>query len=518
MSVTRFTYAGGKFSFGINPPKEIAAIGGGWMPDETGWHTVDPRIAQHFKHYADQRAQRQLGRIFLERKHCNENVLTWPESLTPKNYQKYSALYALERNRSYLALEPGLGKTIVAALISSTLPDQPFVYVCPPYLVETVAAELQKWDPHRYLRIYPEPPAPRRHNYIVPDSQLHDDILRGNIGKLLAQAHAKGMRPVLIVDEAHRFRRLSSRRTRALFQAYVPAFKHIVFMSGTPMPNRPFELWPILSECAPETIDFVSEVEYGQRYCGGRYEEGKGWNFNFASNVEDLANRVHGKFMLRLRKEDVLPELPAKIEEIVVIGAELPVTIAKLDAQLLRQASPEDIMAASLAPQVRHTEETLPLSTYRRLLGTLKAEASEKFIRGVLEDTEDNILVFAFHSEAILYLKERLQDYSPPVIIGSTPAEVRKENVRKFQDKDLGHRLLIANYVAGGIGFDLTKASRVIFVEASWNPADNQQASDRPHRVGQKDVVLVQYLVFKNSLDRQIIETNIRKEQTTRHI
>lgn len=515
--MTQFTYAKNRFSFGANPPSAVSLRNGGWEPDETGWHTVDPRIARHYREYADKRALRQLSRIFIERVDLPASVLTWPAHLAPKNYQRFAALFALERNRSYLGCDMGTGKTVMAALVINALPTHHVVYVCPPYLVETVAEEFRKWCPER--RVWtPDNFSDGEGSsdsavFIFPDSQIHTQKLRDIAANVV---NTTGRPSSLIVDESHRFKSLTSRRTRALFQAYVPAFRHIVFMSGTPMPNRPFELWPVLSECAPETIDFMSEVEYGQKYCGGRYEEGRGWNFNFASKTEELAARVHDTFMLRLRKADVLPELPPKVEELVIVGRDLPPQVAELDAQILRAASPEDLVAAALAPMVDHTEETLPLATYRRLLGTLKARAAVPFIRGVLEDTNDNLLVFAFHSEAIEILAGGLADYQSRVIVGGTPAHVRKEMVYTFQHG--ASRILIANYIAGGIGWDLTKADRVIFVEASWNPADNQQASDRPHRIGRGGCVLVQYLCYVNSVDRRVMEVNMRKIKHTRHM
>jgi SNF2 family DNA or RNA helicase len=77
---------------------------------------------------------------------------------------------------------------------------------------------------------------------------------------------------------------------------------------------------------------------------------------------------------------------------------------------------------------------------------------------------------------------------------------------------------VIGNYKAMGVGFTLTRATRVIFVEYSWNPAENEQAADRAHRIGQTETVFVQYMVYKDSVDKKVIERILKKREGSRHI
>ncbi len=75
--------------------------------------------------------------------------------------------------------------------------------------------------------------------------------------------------------------------------------------------------------------------------------------------------------------------------------------------------------------------------------------------------------------------------------------------------------MLIGNYLAMGIGFTLTKATRGLFVEFSWVPGENEQAGDRMHRIGQTGSVHIQYMVYKNSIDKKVIEALLRKRKAT---
>ncbi len=96
------------------------------------------------------------------------------------------------------------------------------------------------------------------------------------------------------------------------------------------------------------------------------------------------------------------------------------------------------------------------------------------------------------------------------MITGDVLKAKRQPLVDEFQ-KNPKRRLLIGNIEACGLGFTLTKATRVLFVEFSWVDGQNGQASDRAHRIGQNQSVLVQYVVLKDSFDRQRMETLLRK-------
>ncbi len=448
-----------------------------------------------------------------------------PKPLALFPHQSAAIRFALERSRSYLGLDAGLGKTPVAALIAAAVRAKgPVVYVSPPFLVNNVIEEFRRWAPHlKTVEWWARGFGPKLRKIdvlVVRDSMLTRERLHRLVDLLTLLDEA----PTIIVDEAHRFKNPDAKRTRALLghgkreKGLVDFFSRQIFMSGTPMPNRPMELYPILAKSVPEAIDYASQFEYGRKYCAG-YFDGFAWNFSGASNMPELQSRIiapKGQFMLRMRK--ALLNLPPKIEEIFVLSAGLNRQLQKLDSEIQKAySSAEDIIKAELAASVGKSTEALHMASYRRLLGDAKAKPAAEYIESILIDTDEAVLVFAYHQSTIALLQKALDRFSPLVITGQTPTQERAELVRTFQ-QGKERRLFIGNYLAMGVGFTLTRATRVIFVEYSWVPADNSQASDRAHRIGQTQSVLVQYLVFPNSIDKLVLEALLRKQRVIDHV
>lgn len=466
------------------------------------WCTYKIGSAARLRDYADHAAREKIDASMI-RVSLWRGRVPYPKGLKPYTFQLEAARFALARNKSYLALDPGLGKTIVAALIINALaedsPTTHAVILCPPFLVLNFRAELEKWclpEVAKKVTVVPDS--------LIPRAEVRRDVM----------AAVFGDDAVLIVDEAHRYKSGDAKRTQALLGgdrpsygdgALLDCFNRVVFLSGTPMPNRPMELYSILSTCAPEVIGYRDKFSYGTYFCAG-YQNRFGWDFTGASNTDELFSALKDQFMLRVRKDDVLKDLPPKTEELVFLGENVPPKIAALEKQVLAKLSPDD--------DYSHLAENGHVATYRRELGLLKARHAVGFLKELLAETDESILIFAHHTAVIEQLQKDLTRWKPLVIKGDTPHAARFESVARFQT-DKSRRVLIGNIQAMGVGFTLTKATRVAMVEASWVPAENAQAGDRAHRVGQKDHVLVQYFVFKNSIDRKVIESNLRKMKLT---
>jgi len=489
-----------------------------WDSTLKKWYTTSLAVAASLRVYAVGAAKTKINQAFITITPWAKPLSRVPINLKLMPHQETAIKFALERNRCYLGLDPGLGKTIVAAIVCAEL-RMPCVYICPPFLLQNVEAEFKKWAPELRVCVYSSRktmhtlyPTASCNVTIVPDSLL---TKKETIEHVLNFSGT-----LLIVDEAHRFKNSDAKRTTALLgkgkvSGIVDMFDRQIFMSGTPMPNRPIELYPILSKVAPECIGFMSEYQYAQRYCAA-WQAPWGRDVSGASNMAELAARViypSGKFMLRQKK--ALLKLPPKLEEIFVVSAGMSPRLAKLDGHLGQvYRSGEDLVKLKLAEQAGHVEgEDLHLATYRRLLGVEKATHVLPYIESLLLETEENLLVFAYHKDVITKLKEGLASHKPFVITGETPIKDRQEIVKQFQE-DKTRKLFIGNYVACGIGFTLTKATRVIFVEFDWVPGVNAQASDRAHRIGQTEPVLVQYVAYKDSIDKAVIETLLRKQRT----
>jgi hypothetical protein len=131
------------------------------------------------------------------------------------------------------------------------------------------------------------------------------------------------------------------------------------------------------------------------------------------------------------------------------------------------------------------------------------------YIKDCLEQT-DKVVVFAHHIHIIDGLMDGLKEFNPVKVTGSVKNEDRQTAVDTFQT-DKACRVFVGNIKAAGVGLTLTAASHVIFVEASWSPADIQQAADRCHRIGQKDNVTVDLLTISESIDSLVLHSVLTK-------
>lgn len=515
----------GIFYLKVSFNERMLAKGAGfrWNINHKIWYTPDVSVAARLRDYAIDEAKNQINAKLIHVAPWSRPLPIIPEGLSLLEHQPVAINFSLSRNRSYLGLDPGLGKTIIAALIAASL-NKKCVYVCPPFLVQNTIAEFRKWAPKLLASPFEEAPALTADVTVVPDSMLiNKDVLGilSRFGKLFGDA-------VLFVDEAHRFKNEGSQRTTAMFgenprgkprvRGIVDNIPTQIFMSGTPMPNRPMELYSVLSNAAPETIDFMNKHHFGVKYCAA-FENQFGWDYTGASNLPELRRRViapTGPFMLRMKKE--LLNLPPKLEEVFVVSEDMSPCLAQMNRGIgERYSKVEDVIKARIAAAHDKNSDDLHVATYRRLLGEEKVDAAVEYIKNILEETDESILVFAFHKDVISRLNYELSKFKPIVITGQTPVSQRQELVNIFQQSKT-HRILIGNYIAAGVGFTLTKATRVLFVEFDWVPGVNDQAGDRAHRIGQKSPVLVQYMVYKDSIDKAVIEVLLRKRKSTDYI
>lgn len=446
-------------------------------------------------------------------------------------HQKEAIRFGIETTPCYLGLDPGLGKTPVAATISRAI--QGFTaFITPPSLIENVKEEWSRWCPEARVAQY----GGRKTDYskidmlIIPDSIL-GPIIYYFLHGLLNFKKAKDKKPTLLfIDEAHRFTNDKAIRTSALLgekkgSGIIEAFDRVIYMSGTPRPNRPMELYPILSRSAPECIDYMNRFQFGKKYCEGKQVQIRfgakpkwAWDFSGESNIEELARRViypKGPFMLRLRKDRI--KLPPKLEETFVFSRTMSPRLASLDKGIGEAYEDiADLVKAEMGGKAGLKASELHLATYRRLLGIEKVKPAAEYVSTLLTETQENILIFAAHKDVVSGLSMELMEWLPIVVTGETPMKKRQGFVKEFQAGK--SRLFIANYDAMGVGHTLTKATRVIFVEYSWNPAKNEQAADRAHRIGQTETVYVQYMVYKDSVDKKVIERILKKREGSRHI
>lgn len=457
-----------------------------------GWYTRNPGIAARLLVHCDDKTKTQIKSQCLNVEPWTGRLL-YPSTKELKEWQPAACKFALSRNRSYLSIDAGLGKQIIANVLINTR-GVPTVYVCPAFLVPNVIEEIGQWTTNRFLYISePQFAVMPPDVLVVADSRLDKSIVIAEIATFLWASGQAGEKTQLIVDEAHRFKELKSQRSQRLYDL-AAQFDYVTFMSGTDTPNgRPLELWAPVSKLAPSVLDFMDFHAYAKRYCAAK-KKFFGWNYDGAANLEELNEKL-SSFRYRLRKSDVIDSLPPKIEEIAMLEGSMPANVAAYDALCLMQFEKGKKFTLS------EEDEDAGYSKYRKALGLAKVKPAIKFIRGAMESTDESFIIFAHHIEVMKELVSGLYDLEPYFITAETPKAERTRVIKDFQNDKKRHPLIV-NIKAGGIGLTATRASQVIFVESSPVPADNSQASDRAHRIGQTLPVYVRYLVFRNSFEK----------------
>lgn len=395
-----------------------------------------------------------------------------------------------------LADEPGLGKSAQAIRACDELGAKTVLVVCPSSVCEAWRREFLKWSKTDPVVI----------------------VLSYNMAQraLMQPGHIPpGEYDVLICDEAHYLKNYNAKRTQMVFggkcdgkDGLVSHAKHVMLLSGTPMPNNPSELWPMLRACAPETIMGKKGKPYAFWQFATKYchivNNGFGQQIKGSKNHEKLKATLDG-FLLRRTKAEVLKELPPidfaelYIEAALAFNAELAEE-RWLIRRTLEQEGVEGL--AKIAPHV---------ATLRRYTGMAKVQPCVDWIETWYECGGGPLVVFAYHTQVIDTLSKSLYDIPRSVITGVTPQQQRASEIDKFQSGK--SRLFIGQINAAGEGITLTAASDVLFVESSWVPKDNLQAAMRVHRIGQNNACMVRFAMVPNSVDEAVQRAVMRKSR-----
>jgi SWI/SNF-related matrix-associated actin-dependent regulator 1 of chromatin subfamily A len=271
---------------------------------------------------------------------------------------------------------------------------------------------------------------------------------------------------------------------------------HFIALSGTPIVNRPIEMFNALNIIDPTVIP--NFWEYTKRYCG-RKHNGFGWDFSGATNTQELHKILSESIMLRRKKQDVLTELPDKTFSLVPmeLDNEKEYFAAENDfIQFIKETKGRQAAERAEGAQVLAEIEGL-----KQLAVKGKLTQSINWIADFLE-SDEKLVVFAVHKFVIDALMEAFKGKAVK-IDGSVKNEDRQTAVDKFQNDD-NIRLFVGNIQAAGVGITLTKASNVAFLELPWTPGALVQAEDRVHRIGQKDAVTVHYLLAAGTIEEKI--------------
>eukprot|EP00943_MAST-04B_sp_MAST-4B-sp1_P000459 g459.t1 len=459
----------------------------------------------------------------MDTEYVQQLVYNIPERLRKSLYsfQKDGVLEAIKKGgRILIADEMGLGKTIQAISVAMAFQHFPILVISPAVVKFNWVDELEKWtcfEPEDFAIIEGRDDI---------NSWKHAKFVVCTYGlftKNSAVAHHindHGFQTV-ICDESHYLKNLNAIRT-TLICPLIENAKHAILLSGTPCLNRPVELYPQVSALSNRLFGTYSQ--YTRKFCNAR--RGRfGWDVSGQSNLKELNTKLQAVMIRRLKK-DVLTQLPEKLRSRVfidIMGKKAKKHITKLMENLKDiKTVLKDTLAASMEGnqialekgKVAHNEQRKFLMQAFHDTGVGKIPGVKKYLENFLDSSESaKCLVFAHHIDVLDGIEKGISEYRYRSvkggkmkaikymrIDGQTPHHERQLNTRKFQ-MDPNCRVGIIGMLAGGVGITLTEASHVFFAELHWTPGIILQAEDRAHRIGQKNKVVINYLVAKNSID-----------------
>ncbi|TNE47578.1 MAG: DEAD/DEAH box helicase [Deltaproteobacteria bacterium] len=450
----------------------------------------------------------------LKRLHAKPKALAVPKGLqaTLRDYQeegfRWLSQLAHWQFGACLADEMGLGKTLQAiAVLLARAEEGPALVVAPTSVCPNWESEIQKFAPG--LRSHLLATSDREE---VLSSLAPGEVLIASYG--LLQNEAEKINEVhwssIILDEAQAIKNRATKRSQV---AMTLRSDFRMITTGTPIENHLGELWNLYRFINP---GLLGSWEHFQEHFARPIERGG----DGAEAVRERLRVLIQPFLLRRRKADVLDELPPRTESVLHVEMS-PEETALYEA--LRQKALQSLLEPSaVSGGQQHLQILAELMKLRRAcchpklvledstIPSSKLALLDELLEELLEN-EHKVLVFSQFVGHLTLIRERLdeKEIHYQYLDGSTPLRQRKQRINAFQQGE-GDVFLIS-LKAGGFGINLTAADYVIHMDPWWNPAVEDQASDRAHRIGQTRPVTVYRLVTQHTIEEKILALHEQK-------
>ena len=424
-----------------------------------------------------------------------------------------------------LADEMGLGKSIqLISLLADRAEEArefgPSLIVCPASLVYNWLAEFERFAPELTVRAVV---GTKRERALVRQERNCDVFVTSyDLLRIDAKSFEEGSYWCHVLDEAQYIKNHATLTTRAVKRI---RSRHRFALTGTPMENRLSELWSIFDFLMPGLLG--SYARFRERY-----------EISIIGNDEDAARRLQalvGPFILRRLKEDVLPDLPEKIESVVYVpmkGEQLRLYSAheqKLRTELALQKKEAKRRGRAAAADFNKVEVLAELMRLRQiccdpslLYENYKGDAAKLgAIVELVEQSRDNgkkVLVFSQFTSFLSLIADKLDEIDMPyyTITGATPKKQRLDLVNAFNVDDTP--AFLVSLKAGGTGLNLIGAQVVVHADPWWNAAAQNQATDRAHRIGQANTVQVYRVIAKGTIEERILHLQEAKSELAEQI
>lgn len=409
-----------------------------------------------------------------------------------RNYQKLGVYWLLflykHRLGAILADDMGLGKTVqTIAFLSHIKSKKPHLLVVPPSLVHNWQNELERFNSNFSVHTYYGP------TRVMPSEPVDIVLTTYDFLRRDKDVLKKISFNVVIFDEAQTLKNIVSKRTEAA-RTLRADFK--LLLSGTPMENHLGEYYSLIDLALPGLL--------------GRHSS------FMMSAKQGVAPLYRTKpFVLRRTKSVIAHELPEKVEQDIYLdlNSKQRGLYTKMIASIKRD------LTAAYKSKTEAQANIMALTALLRLRqicvspGLIDASldhASPKFDYLIdqlheLHETKQSVLIFSQFTSALDLLEVNLRknNFSFGCLDGSVSIKKRKQLVNEFQEGIFSFFLI--SLKAGGTGLNLTKATHVFHLDPWWNPAVENQASDRAHRIGQKETVFIHRLLIKDTIEEKMM-------------
>ena len=428
-----------------------------------------------------------------------------------RDYQKrgYEWMAALDRMHmgGILADDMGLGKTaqIIALLLATREAGRTSLVVAPTSLTYNWLSEFRKFAPNLSVTVLSGSAAQRAGliRHITGNGDLDVVItsyplIRRDI-ELLKEFRFR----FVILDEAQNIKNAGSVAAQAVKQLQADTR---FALTGTPMENGVGDLWSLFDVVLPGYLP-------GYNTFLRKYQEGE--------NAADLLKRIK-PFLIRRLKQDVLDELPDKME--TTLTARMTQDQERIYRAALERLRPQidrlleekgagggriEVLSAITELREICCHPSLVISDYRG--GSGKEDMLLELLPEMIRNGR-RVLIFSQFTSMLRLLRTRIEEsgFSTLYLDGDTPAGERLNLTERFNQGE--GQVFLISLKAGGSGLNLTGADMVILYDPWWNPAAEEQATDRAHRIGQQKKVTVIRLVTGDTIEEQVVELGARKK------
>ena len=383
-----------------------------------------------------------------------------------------------------LADDMGLGKTVQAiAFLLAHAAEGPSLVIAPASVVSNWERELHRFAPSLRVCILNSQTAPSREEAIARLSA--GSVLITTYGLLISELEPLTSQKwtTACLDEAHT---IKNRNTKSSTAAMKLDANYRIILTGTPVQNHLGELWNLFQFVNPGLLG--SYEHFSERFLSS----------DSPSSKEDL-KRIVSPFILRRTKSEVIQELPDK-EEII-----LPVPLSDIETaeyEVIRREAKAELETASTV-----NVGALSMITKLRMkaCGESKLEALIEKLPPIVEGG-NSVLVFSQFTSFLARVKQKMEEVGLTDYLyldGQTPVAKRQMLVDCFQRGE--KKIFLISLKAGGLGLNLTGANYVIHLDPWWNPAIEQQATDRAYRIGQTQKVTVYHLIASQTIEEKIL-------------